>query len=145
MDACDEITIRLPGRADAGLFARIAAGVFDEVPTAELVAAFLADPAHLIALALSADLVVGMAHGIVTRRPDKPPELFVSEVGTGDDWHRRGIARRTVSALFAEARRRGCDSAWVATEANNAPALALYAALGGRRTDAVVLIEWPDL
>lgn len=143
-DGHDEIIIRLPGRDDAALFERVAEGVFDRSPTPDLVAAFLAEPGHLIVLAMTGDLVVGMAHGIVTCRPDKPPELFVSEVGTGDDWLRRGIARRTVETLLAEGKRRGCATAWVATETENAAALGLYAALGGRRTDDIVLIEWPD-
>ncbi len=43
---------------------------------------------------------------------------------------RKGLARRVLLTLLAEARRQGVDRAWLQVEADNAPAIALYAAEG---------------
>ncbi len=40
---------------------------------------------------------------------------------------RKGLARRVLRALLAEARQRGVERAWLQVEADNAPAIALYA------------------
>lgn len=40
---------------------------------------------------------------------------------------RKGLARRVLGALLAEARRQGVEQAWLQVESDNAPAIALYA------------------
>lgn len=44
-------------------------------------AEFLRDPRHHIAVAIEDGVVVGIASGVHYLHPDKPPELFVNEVG----------------------------------------------------------------
>jgi ribosomal protein S18 acetylase RimI-like enzyme len=46
---------------------------------------------------------------------------------TVPDHRRKGLARRVLRALLAEARDLGADRAWLQVEADNAPAIALYA------------------
>lgn len=46
---------------------------------------------------------------------------------TVPDHRRKGLARRVLRALLAEARALGADRAWLQVEADNAPAIALYA------------------
>lgn len=46
---------------------------------------------------------------------------------TAPDHRRKGLARRVLRALLAEARALGADRAWLQVEADNAPAIALYA------------------
>jgi ribosomal protein S18 acetylase RimI-like enzyme len=46
------------------------------------------------------------------------------------DQRRKGLARRVLRALLSGARDRGADRAWLQVEADNAPAIALYAAEG---------------
>lgn len=46
---------------------------------------------------------------------------------TAPDHRRKGLARRVLRALLAEARTLGADRAWLQVEADNAPAIALYA------------------
>jgi ribosomal protein S18 acetylase RimI-like enzyme len=75
--------------------------------------------------------VVGMATGIAYVHPDKPLALFVNEVGVSGRFRRRGIGRQLVAAILERGRQLGCVEAWVATEAGNAPARALYRASGG--------------
>lgn len=54
---------------------------------------------------------------------------FVGVFGmrTAPDHRRKGLARRIFRALLAEARGLGADRAWLQVEADNAPAIALYA------------------
>ncbi|HJV40148.1 GNAT family N-acetyltransferase [Caulobacter sp.] len=49
---------------------------------------------------------------------------------TAPDHRRKGLARRVLLALLAEARDLGADRAWLQVEADNAPAIALYAEEG---------------
>ena len=99
-------------------------------------------PSHLIVVALAGDLVVGMATGVIYLHPDKPPQLWINEVGTGVEWRCRGIAKRTTLALMQEAVRQGCVEMWLGTEADNLPARAVYRALDGDETEGLVMYDW---
>lgn len=116
--------------ANAGLLARIAEDVFDAEPDPARLAAYLADPATLLVVAIDGGLVVGQAQGTRQRHPDKADELYIGNLGVSPEWQRRGIASRLLAALMAEGRALGCGAAWVVTEAGNTPARALYARLG---------------
>lgn len=66
-----------------------------------------------------------------------PAAIGASAVGGGHagifgmrtvpDHRRKGLARRVLRALLAEARTLGAERAWLQVEADNAPAIALYA------------------
>ncbi len=131
------VTVRLLAVTDAPLLETAAADVFDLPVDPRLTAQFLADPRHHIAAALAECRVVGMATAVHYVHPDKPPELWINEVGVSEPYQRQGIARRMLDTLFQHARTLGCAQAWVLTESGNTPARALYAATGGRE-DAVV-------
>jgi ribosomal protein S18 acetylase RimI-like enzyme len=104
-------------------------GLFDEDIRPDQAAAFLADPANWILIAYDGAMAVGMLTGTVLRHPDKPPSLFVNEVGTREDWQRRGIARAMLQAVLARARTAGVEGVWLGTETDNLPAQGLYRAL----------------
>jgi ribosomal protein S18 acetylase RimI-like enzyme len=120
------IELRVLHQGDEGVLANVAEGVFDETIKPELAAAYLAEPRFHMVVALDGQLVVGMATGLVHFHPDKGPEFFVNEVGVGDDYLRRGIGKRLVRAILAQAKAAGCTEAWLGTEADNVAALALY-------------------
>jgi aminoglycoside 6'-N-acetyltransferase I len=63
--------------------------------------------------------------------PDKPPELFINEVGVAPSHHRQGLGHRVVQELLERGRALGCRLAWVLTSQTNTPAMRLYAGLGG--------------
>jgi ribosomal protein S18 acetylase RimI-like enzyme len=46
--------------------------------------------------------------------------------------------------LLERANDRGCGAAWLATEADNAAARALYRSLAGRETGDIVVYDWGD-
>lgn len=127
----DALPCRLLGPGDEDVLARVAPGVFDHAVDPAQARAFLRAPGHLIAVALDRGTVVAMATGTVLLHPDKPPQLFVNEVGTGTAYRRRGLARRLLPLLLARGRELGCTTAWVATESGNGAARALYRAAGG--------------
>ena len=138
------IEIRRLGPDDAARLGRVAEGVFDHPVRADRTAAFLACPSHLMVVALADGLVVGMGSAVVYLHPDKPPQMWINEIGTGDAWRRRGIATRVLRALLAEATARGCDYAWLGTEEDNASARALYRRAGAREVPGLVLYEWGE-
>ena len=118
------------GPAQAGLLERVADDVFDEAIDPARVAAYLAEPNHLMVLAVSGGEVIGQARGMVHRHPDLPTELYIDNVGVAEDRRRAGIATRMLDELVAWGRELGCEEAWVGTEHDNAPARALYEGRG---------------
>jgi aminoglycoside 6'-N-acetyltransferase I len=122
---------------------RVAAEVFDGAVVEPSLSRFLDDGRHILAVAIDEGVVVGMATGAEIFQPDKAPQLFINEVGVAPTHHRRGVARRLMDMLLDEAKRRGCDGAWVGTEPDNAAANALYRSIPrGEPAETFVLYEW---
>ena len=125
------ITVRILNPDDAAVLDRVAEDVFDEPVDARWAAEFLGDPRHHLAVAVEGEQVVGFASGVHYVHPDKPPELWVNEVGVAPPHQNQGVGRRLLQALFARGREVGCAKAWVGTEVGNAVARRLYQAVGG--------------
>ena len=114
--------VRMLGPADGSVLDRVAPGVFDNAVDPRWTAEFLADARHHLAVALDGDLVVGMASALHYVHPDKPPELWINEVGVAPTHRGQGIGQRLIEALFERGRSLGCRQAWVATEPSNTAA-----------------------
>ena len=136
------VTIRMLGPDDGAMLQNVAADVFDNPVDARWSAEFLADPRHHLAIALDEESgqVVGMATGVHYVHPDKPPELWVNEVGVAPPYQGRGVGRRMLAALLAHARTLGCREAWVLTSYGNTAAWHMYAAAGGVEEDEAALM-----
>ena len=115
---------------DAALLARVADDVFDEPIDPRRLAAYLAEPNHLMIVARDGGEVVGQCAAVIHRHPDKVTELYIDEVGVAPAWQRRGVARRMLDEMFALGRSLGCEEAWVGTEPDNLAARGLYEARG---------------
>ncbi|HEX5634532.1 MAG TPA: GNAT family N-acetyltransferase [Gemmatimonadales bacterium] len=139
----DRITYRILGPGDAALLADVAVDVFDDVPVRRWTAEFLMDARHHLAVALQDGTIVGMASAVHYVHPDKPPELWINEVGVSPANQGAGIGRRLLETLFARARELGCVQAWVLTEPDNFAALRLYRAAGGTEAPPLVMYEFP--
>ncbi len=126
-----EVSIRLLGPADRAVLDRVAPEVFDNPVDPRWSAEFLSDPRHHLVVAVVDGEVVGMATGVHYVHPDKPPELWVNEVGVSPAFRSQHIGRRMLAALFARGRELGCSEAWLGTEELNTPARRMYAAAGG--------------
>ena len=107
----------------------------------------LADPHTLMLVAFDGELPVGfvLAHDLPRRHGDRSG-LFVYEVDVAATHRRLGIARALLERLAGVARERGIRQGFVLTEPENAPANALYGALGGtlEGTDVVWKFAYTD-
>jgi aminoglycoside 6'-N-acetyltransferase I len=137
-----EAVIRILGSGDAAVLDRVAPDVFDETIDPRWTTEFLADGRHHIVVAIDAGTVVGMASALHYVHPDKPPTLWINEVGVAPTHQRQGIGRRLMQALFARGRELGCAEARVGTETDNVAARRLYEACGGDEGDPFVLVTF---
>ena len=82
-----------------------------------------------------------VAYVFALRLPDRPvaafcscwiiaDELHVNTIAVDDQYRRRGLARHLMTAVMAEAARRGARRATLEVRASNEPALKLYENLG---------------
>lgn len=134
-----EIEIRRLGPGDSAVLERMATDVFDEPIRAARAAAYLAEPNHMMVVAIEDGVVVGQCAGVVHRHPDKATELYLDEVGVAPTHHRRGIATRMMQAMFAWGREHGCEEVWVGTEPDNVAARAMYRGLRPKEEDTFVM------
>jgi len=118
------------GPAEAALLDRVAEDVFDEAIDRSRLAAYVAEPGHLMVVAVSADQVIGQARGMIHRHPDQPTELYIDNLGVTPARRREGVAMRMLDELVDWGRSLGCEEAWVGTEVDNEPARALYEGRG---------------
>ncbi|MCU1395413.1 MAG: GCN5-related protein N-acetyltransferase [Ilumatobacteraceae bacterium] len=139
------IRIHVVGRGDTPLVLA-AADLFDHPPTVAWTDTFIASPIHHLLLAFDDDaspgVAVGFVSGVETTHPDKGTEMFLYELAVAEPHRRRGIATALVDALGAVAREHGCYGMWVATEPDNAAALATYAGAGALPTEPAVILAW---
>jgi aminoglycoside 6'-N-acetyltransferase I len=125
------IEIKVLQRGDESILMSVAPDVFDQPIDADLTREFLQDPRHHIAVAIDDGLVVGFASGVHYVHPDKPPELWINEVGLAPSHRRCGLGKAVLGALFEVGRAHRCKTAWVLTYRTNAAAMALYSSVGG--------------
>lgn len=123
--------IKVLGRGDGKVLARVAPGVFDRGVNEHWSAEVLVDPRHHLAVAIDEGLAVGFASAVHYINPDKPPELWINEIGVAPTHRNRGLGKELLRAVLAVGRELGCSEAWVLTDRSNAPAMRLYASVGG--------------
>ena len=125
------IDVRLLDRSDASVLERVAPGVFDNAVDGRWTAEFFADGRHHLVVAADGDLIVAMASAVHYVHPDKPPQLWINEVGVAPSHQGRGIGRRLLDRLVQLAGDLGCTEAWVLTDRANIIAQRLYESAGG--------------
>lgn len=133
-----EPSIELLDADDIDVLERVADGVFDCPVQASLAAEFLADPRHHLAVAIRGGEVIGFASAIHYAQPDKPAELWISEIGVAPANRNRGIGKELMRVLFRLAADLGCSQAWVLAEPGNLGARQFYRSLGGSEAPAVM-------
>jgi len=126
-----EVEIRILGRDDAAVLDAVGEDVFDNAIDPATAKEFLADPRHHLSVAIDGGVVVGFASGVHYVHPDKPPELWINEVGVASTHRGRRLGKAILAALIDRGRALGCTEAWVLTSRANLPAMAMYASAGG--------------
>lgn len=129
--------------ANSGLLANVAADVFDEPVQRRFLEAFLNDARHVMFVAVEAGQVIGMGSAVEYFHPDKPPQLWINEVGVAPAFQRRGIGRALVDALVNEAKARGCVFAWLGTAHDNVSGQACFGSVKDvSAPQPFLLYEW---
>lgn len=124
-------TTKILSSDDLPLLLDSAEDVFDNPVDESLAREFLADPRHHIVVALVDGTVIGFASAVHYIHPDKPPELWINEVGVATSHQGKGIGKAIMKEMLKLGGRLGCVNAWVLTDKNNAPANGLYKSVGG--------------
>jgi GNAT superfamily N-acetyltransferase len=143
-EASRALEIRLLRAEDRPVLERVAPGVFDGPIVVPWRDEFLDDARHHLAVALDGETVVGFVSAVHYVHPDKPPELWIDEVGVAlsHRWH--GVERRLLARMLTHGAELGCVQAWVLTSPGNTAAQRLYAASGGRAApEPSVMYEFP--
>ena len=125
-------TIKILSKEDLPLLMNAAEDVFDNPVDESFAREFLNDPRHHIVAAVSDGRVVGFASAVHYIHPDKPPELWINEVGVAPSYQGRGIGKAIMKKILDLGRDLGCKSAWVLTDQDNEPANRLYQSTNGR-------------
>ncbi|MEO0417964.1 MAG: GNAT family N-acetyltransferase [Pseudomonadota bacterium] len=129
--------------ANADLLDRVAPGTFDHAIDPARLERYLANSANWMCVAMTEGLVVSMCMCVVHDHPDKPTELFLDEIGTGDDWRQQGAARLLMEKVFERADAEGIEEIWLGTEPDNVAARALYESTGAKGEEALIYyLEW---
>lgn len=140
--SANPITIRCLGPEDAHVLDRVKEGVFDNPIEPSRAWAFLAARVNMMVVALDRADVVGFVYGTTMLRVDKPTAFYVDEISVHSGYRRQGVARRLMTRISDEARERGCETLWLATEGDNVEANGLYRATKGQVLEGVNYYEW---
>lgn len=124
--------LKILDSSDRAILDNVAPGVFDNSVDDSLVAQFLGDHRHHLAVAIDGDQVVGFASGVHYVHPDKPAEMWINEIGVAPSHQGRGLGKAVMRTLLQHAKRLGCCEAWVLTDRSNLAAMRLYASSGGQ-------------
>jgi ribosomal protein S18 acetylase RimI-like enzyme len=140
-----DLEIRLLGPRDVAALDDIADGVFDRGVSARWSAEFFADPRHHLTVAIHNKVVVGMASAVHYVHPDKPPQLWINEVGVSRAYRARGVGRQLLQRLLQLGMELECTEAWVLTDRANIAAQRLYESVGGLAPQECIMYTIPIL
>ena len=140
------VETRILRSGDRAILDNVAPEVFDDPLDPRLVAEFLDDQRHHLAVAVDGGQVIGFASAVHYVHPDKPAELWINEVGVAPSHQGRGVGKAVMRALLDHAELLGCREAWVLTDRSNDAAMRLYASTGGKadRNDHVMFTFYLD-
>jgi GNAT superfamily N-acetyltransferase len=133
------VDLKILRAGDEHILNNIAPGVFDHQIDDALRAEFLCDSRHHLCVGIEDGTVVGFASAVHYVHPDKPPQLWINEVGVSPSHQGRGIAKAILKVLLNCGLELGCSEAWVLTDEGNAAARSLYQSAGGVETAQVMV------
>ena len=120
-----------------------ASALFDHPLDLPATEAFLADDRHHLLIGYIGLRPAGFATAVELLHPDKrQPEMFLYELGVGEEFRRRGVATALMTRLVALCRERGCGEMFVLSDADNVAAAATYRGAGGEPAPPGVMFQW---
>ena len=136
-------TTKILTPADLSLLLNVPDDIFDNPVDENFAREFLEDPRHHIVVALTDGAIIGFASAVHYIHPDKPPELFINEVGVSPAHQNKGVGKALMKELLRLGQSLGCVNAWVLTDRSNAAANGLYKSAGGEAENSdLVLYEF---
>lgn len=121
-----------------------AADLFDEPPIKQQTEAFLRSDRDHIWFAYLGQEPVGFVSATTLLHPDKPPHIFVNELGVDEDYRRRGVATRLMAEAVSFARANKMTPLWLAAEGDDDLANNFYRSLSGPTERGSVVYEWEE-
>ena len=91
--------IKVLDRSDLNRILNTADGVFDNPVDKNLASEFLADPRHHLVAAIDDGVMIGFASAVLYIHPDKPPELWINEVGVAPSYQGKGIGKAIMKEM----------------------------------------------
>lgn len=119
-------------------FPSIAEGVFDAPPSTDHLNKLALMPGHALFLARGGGVIVGQLLAMVQFQADRPPQLYIDNLGVAPPFKRQGVAKALFEAAMTWGRDSGCDTVWLATDVGNAEARGFYTSMGYSREAADV-------
>jgi aminoglycoside 6'-N-acetyltransferase I len=127
----EQLTIKVLSKSDLPLLLSADSNVFDNLVDKKYAAEFLDDPRHHLVVALAEGIIIGFVSAVDYVHPDKPPELWINEVGVAEAHQKQGVGKALMKEMLQLGHKLGCKTAWVLTDRNNAPAIGLYKSVSG--------------
>src|SRR5512134_213701 len=93
-------TIKILSSSDLSQLMNVANDVFDNPVDEKFAREFLEDPRHHIVVALSDGTIIGFVSAVHYIHPDKPPELFINEVGVAPAHQNKGVGKAVMNELL---------------------------------------------
>jgi ribosomal protein S18 acetylase RimI-like enzyme len=134
------LNIERLGPGDEGKVASIE-DLLDGPAKPDAVERFLDDPHHHLLIAYVDAEPAGFVSGVEMTHPDKGTEMFLYELGVGEQHRRQGVATALVAALKQLAREKGCYGMWVLCDEDNEAAVKTYEKVGGNPSKPI-LFDW---
>jgi len=134
----ERFTVKVLSKEDIHLLLNVGKDVFDNPVDEKLASEFLTDPRYHIVAAIDGDVMIGFASAVHYIHPEKPPELWINEVGVTSSYQNQGVGKAIMKEILRLGRELGCKTAWVLTEKENLPANRLYKSAGGMASEAVM-------
>lgn len=130
------LTIARLGPEDAARAQANCALFWDMNDASANLAAYLADPSCILLVAEVDGEPAGQIVGHILKRWDsKSPMLFLFSIDVVESHRRKGLARGLIKEFLRIGAEAGCGTSFVFTNESNSPAMEMYQALGGTRTN----------
>ena len=128
------VGIRRLGPTDLKTAQAQVAAFWDETPSEAVIGGFLAHPITIFLSAEDGAKPVGQLLGYFLPCWDRADfMLFLYSIDVDEAYQRQGIATRLITLFREIGQAAGCWEGFVFTNADNAPAMALYEKMGGVR------------
>jgi len=130
-------------KSNAPILNNIAENVFDHKIDLNSLQSFLDCPRHIMLLAVENDLVIGMVSAVEYFHPDKPPQLWINEIGVTPNQQNKKIGRQLLKGIIEEGKKRGCQYAWLGTDVDNFNAHRCFDSVPKKdKPEKFLLYEW---